>query len=120
LFISSVIFFFAGHNLLERLREKGFCKPHFVYIILPQIIIFVADSPLGGDKRHSITVHFELLVQKLLSIFAENPSIFAPVHPSLIKRVTAFGPVEHGLDNERLINPKLLQAIMLNPLCREN
>ncbi len=86
---------------------------------LPQITIFVADSPLVGDKRHNITVHFELLVRKLLSIFAENPSTFAPVHSSLNKRVTAFGPVEHGLNNERLITPELLQAMMLNPIVKE-
>jgi len=86
---------------------------------LPQITIFVADSPLVGDERHNITVHFELLVRKLLSIFAENPSAFAPVHSSLNKMVTAFGPVEHGLNNERLITPELLQAMMLNPLVKE-
>ena len=86
---------------------------------LPQITIFVADSPLGGDKRHCISLHFQILVQKLLSIFAKNPSIFAPVHSSLIKVVTAYGPVEHGLHKERLITPELLQAMMLNPLVKE-
>jgi hypothetical protein len=86
---------------------------------LPHITIFVADSPLGGEKRHCISVHFEILVRKLLSIFAKNPSIFAPVHSSLIKVVTAYGPVEHGLHKERLITPELLQAMMLNPLVKE-
>jgi len=79
----------------------------------------VADSPLVGDKKHSITVHFELLVRKFLSSFAENPSTFASVHSSLFKRVTAFGSVEHSLDNERLITPELLQAMMLNPQVKD-
>jgi len=50
------------------------------------ITIFVAVSLLM-DIRHSIDLQFETLVRKILIIFAENPSKFAPVHSSQLKEM---------------------------------
>ena len=102
-----------GHGLLRILRDKGYCRPHFQNMKLPQVTIYVADSPLGGDKRHSISVQFEILVRKLLNIFAKDPSKFAP-EGSLRNEVNAYGALILGLDEERLIAPELYEAMMNN------
>ena len=102
-----------GHGLLRILRDKGYCRPHFQNMKLPQVTIYVADSPLGGDKRHSISVQFEILVRKLLVIFAKDPSKFAPAG-SLRNEVNAYGALILGLDEERLITPELYEAMMNN------
>ena len=43
------------------------------------ITIFVVDSD-EKDQNFQINTHFEILVRKLLNIFAKDPSTFAPVH----------------------------------------
>jgi len=103
-----------GHGLLKILRDTGYCRPHYQNMKLPQVTIYVADSPLGGDKRHSISVQFEILVRKLLVIFAKDPSKFAPAGRSLGNEVMAYGALILGLDEERLVTPELFEAMMSN------
>jgi len=66
------------------------------------------------DNRHSIKVQFEILVRKLLRIFAKIPSTFAPVHARLVNEVIAFVPQVLGLEEDRLITPELIEAMMDN------
>jgi len=103
-----------GHGLLKILRDTGYCRPHYQNMKLPQVTIYVADSPLGGDKRHSSSVQFEILVRKLLVIFAKDPSKFAPAGRSLGNEVMAYGALILGLDEERLVTPELYEAMMRN------
>jgi len=70
------------------------------------------------DKNFQINTHFEILVRKLLNIFAKDPSTFAPVHSELAEGVCKYGPSLLGLEKERLMTPELLEAMIENPLVR--
>ena len=78
------------------------------------ITIFVVDSD-EVDKNFQINTHFEILVRKLLNIFAQNPAMFAPVHSKLAEEVCKYGPSSLGLEKERLMTPELLEAMTDNP-----
>jgi hypothetical protein len=81
------------------------------------ITIYVVDSD-EVDKNFQINTHFEILVRKLLNIFAKDPSTFAPVHSELAEGVCKYGPSSLGLEKERLMTPELLEAMIDNPQVR--
>jgi len=60
------------------------------------ITIYVADSD-EVNNNFQINTHLEILVRKLLNIFAQNPATFAPVHFKLAEEVCKYGPSSLGL-----------------------
>ena len=59
------------------------------------ITIYVVESD-EVDKNFQINTDFEILVRKLLNIFAQNPAMFAPVHSRLAEEVCKYGPSSLG------------------------
>ena len=101
--------------MYNNLLLHGFCKPHFGSMKLPKVItITVADSP-EKDRKHNLNKHFEILVRKMLNIFARNPSEFAALHSALKNEVAEHGLESDGLQNERLLTQELVNAIITNP-----
>ncbi len=80
------------------------------------ITIFVVDS--DEAQNFQISTHFEILVRKLLNIFAQKPAMFAPFHSRPAEEVCKYGPSSLGLEKERLMTPELLEAMIDNPQVR--
>ena len=80
---------------------------------LPRIatITFVDIPEL--DRKHNINVHLEILIRKLLNMFARKPDEYGPV-ADLRKEVTQYGSIEHGLGDERLLTPELFDAVIMD------
>ena len=71
----------------------------------------VINSP-EIDKKHSINKHLEILVRKNMNIFAREHSEEAAVHTALANEADKYGPAGSGLEDERLITPELLKAML--------
>ena len=110
------IFSLSGRKSFERLKNFGFCIPHFEQMKLPKLITVKVSNSLEIERGqlHNLSTHFEILVRKLLNIFARDPLTVSAVHNVLIKEVTSYGSAAFGLEHERLLTPTLVQAMMKN------
>ena len=85
---------------------------------LPRSITINAVDSTPPDKKHEISVHYQIIVRKILNVFARDPSAFAPVHHKLVEEVCRYGPVELGLEKERLLTPELVTVMIAdNKVC---
>ena len=85
---------------------------------LPKSITITVVDSTEPDKKHEISIHFQIIVRKILNIFARDPSTFAPVHHQLVEEVCKYGPASLGLENERLLAPELMEGLMAdNNVC---
>ena len=110
-FFPSKLYRLSGRNSLTKLRERGLNKPHFASMKLPKNITITVLGSTEPGRRHSINIHYEILVRKLLNIFAENPAEFAPVHSFLSKKVSELSDA----GSDMLITPELFDAMIRNP-----
>ena len=81
------------------------------------ITITVVNSP-NADKKHDISVHYQIIVRKILNMFARDPSTFAPVNYKLVEEVCKYGPASLGMEDDRLLTTELVEAMMTdNKVC---
>lgn len=78
---------------------------------LPKVATITVLDSTATDKRHSIDIHLQILMRKLLNIFAKNPGEYGPV-TDLRKEVIQYASVEQGLEDERLLTPALVNAVI--------
>ena len=105
----------SGKKYLARLREHGFCIPHYDQMKLPRLITITVAGSERFEGKESLNIHFEILVRKLLNIFVRNPLTVSAVNAVLVEEVCEYGPAKFGLENERLLTPTLVEAMIRNP-----
>ena len=81
----------------------------------PRLITITVSDSTEHEKKHNLNTHFEILVRKLLNLFAKNPLAISAAQALLISEVSQYGSAEYGLENEILMTPVLCKAMMSNP-----